>query len=43
MTLAMTAGISDMLMKWSDIVEAMHFEQPAKKRGSYKKHSENEA
>lgn len=36
-TPAMTAGISKTVMNWTDIVEAMDADQPAKKRGPYKK------
>lgn len=36
-TPAMAAGLSDTVMNWSDIVEAMDADQPAKKRGPYKK------
>ena len=36
-TPAMAAGISETVMNWSDIVEAMDADQPAKKRGAYKK------
>ena len=36
-TPAMAAGISETVMNWSDIVEAMDADQPAKKRGPYKK------
>jgi IS1 family transposase len=39
-TPAMAAGISETVMNWSDIVEAMDADQPAKKRGSYKKTAE---
>ena len=34
---AMAAGISETVRNWSDIVEAMDVDQPAKKRGPYKK------
>jgi IS1 family transposase len=34
---AMAAGICDTLMTWEQIVEAMDADQPAKKRGPYKK------
>jgi IS1 family transposase len=37
MTPAMAAGISETVMDWSDIVEATDADQPAKKRGPYKK------
>jgi hypothetical protein len=36
-TPAMAAGISETVMDWSDIVEMMDADQPAKKRGPYKK------
>ncbi len=36
-TPAMAAGISQTVLNWSDIVEAMDADQPAKKRGPYKK------
>jgi IS1 family transposase len=36
-TPAMAAGISETVMNWSDIVEAMDADQPSKKRGPYKK------
>lgn len=36
-TPAMAAGISETVMNWSDIVEAMDADQSAKKRGPYKK------
>lgn len=36
-TPAMSAGLSDTLMSWSDIVALMDADQPAKKRGPYKK------
>ena len=39
-TPAMAAGISETVMNWSDIVEAMDADQPAKKRGPYKKQGE---
>ncbi len=39
-TPAMAAGISETVMNWSDIVEAMDADQPAKKRGPYKKTAE---
>jgi hypothetical protein len=39
-TPAMAAGISDTVMNWSDIVEAMDADQPTKKRGPYKKTAE---
>lgn len=39
-TPAMAAGISETVMNWSDIVEAMDADQPAKKRGRYKKREE---
>ncbi|MFY9657987.1 MAG: IS1 family transposase [Methylocystis sp.] len=39
---AMAAGICDTLMTWEQIVEAMDADQPAKKRGPYKrKHPES--
>jgi hypothetical protein len=34
---AMAARICDTLMTWEQIVEAMDADQPAKKRGHYKK------
>jgi hypothetical protein len=34
---AMASGLSETVMDWSDIVEAMDADQPAKKRGPYKK------
>jgi IS1 family transposase len=37
-TPAMAAGLSDTVMTWEQIVEAMDADQPAKKRGPYKKH-----
>jgi len=36
-TPAMAAGLSDTLMAWEEIVEAMDADQPAQKRGPYKK------
>jgi len=36
-TPAMAAGISETVMSWADIVETMDADQPAKKRGPYKK------
>ncbi len=33
----MTAGLSKTIMGWSDIVEAMDADTPAKKRGPFKK------
>ena len=36
-TPAMAAGLSETLMSWSDIVALMDADQPAKKRGPYKK------
>ncbi|MDE2579651.1 MAG: DDE-type integrase/transposase/recombinase [Hyphomicrobiales bacterium] len=36
-TPAMAAGLSDTVMDWTQIVEAMDADQPAKKRGPYKK------
>jgi hypothetical protein len=33
----MAAGISETVMNWSEIVDAMDSDQPAKKRGPYKK------
>ncbi|MCA3612648.1 MAG: hypothetical protein IOC55_09595 [Methylobacterium sp.] len=36
-TLAMAAGLSQTIMGWTDIVEAMDADTPAKKRGPYKK------
>lgn len=36
-TPAMAANISETVMSWSDIVEAMDADQPAKKRGPHKK------
>jgi hypothetical protein len=36
-TPAMAAGISETVMNWSEIVEAMDSDQPAKKRGPNKK------
>ena len=39
-TPAMAAGISETVMNWSDIVEAMDDDRPAKKRGPYKKNLE---
>jgi IS1 family transposase len=35
-TPAMASGLSETVMDWSDIVEAMDADQPAKKRGPYK-------
>jgi IS1 family transposase len=40
-TPAMAAGISETVMNWSDIVKAMDADQPAKKRGPYKKADSN--
>jgi hypothetical protein len=34
---AMAAGLSETVMDWTDIVEAMDADAPAKKRGHYKK------
>jgi IS1 family transposase/DNA-binding CsgD family transcriptional regulator len=39
-TPAMAAGISKTVMNWSDIVEMMDADQPAKKRGAYRKSKE---
>lgn len=39
-TPAMAAGISETVMDWSQFVEAMDADHPAKKRGSYKKTGE---
>jgi len=36
-TPAMASGLSQLVMDWSDIVEATDAHQPTKKRGSYKK------
>lgn len=36
---AMAAGLSETIMDWTDIVEAMDADAPAKKRGPYKKSS----
>ena len=36
-TPAMAAGVSETVMDWSDIVEAMDADAPATKRGPYKK------
>ena len=36
-TPAMAAGLSETVMDWSGIVEAMDADIPAKKRGRYKK------
>ena len=36
-TPAMASGLSETVMDWTDIVEAMDVDQPAKKRGPYKK------
>jgi IS1 family transposase len=36
-TPAMAAGLSDTVMDWAQIVEAMDADQPAKKRGPYRK------
>jgi hypothetical protein len=36
-TPAMAAGLSDTVMDWAQIVEAMDADTPAKKRGPYKK------
>jgi hypothetical protein len=33
----MAAGLSETVMDWTDIVEAMDADQPATKRGPYKK------
>jgi hypothetical protein len=33
----MEAGLSETVMSWSDFVEAMDADAPAKKRGHYKK------
>ena len=41
-TPAMAAGLSKTVMDWSDIVQAMDTDAPAKKRGPYKKASVNE-
>jgi len=38
-TPAMSAGISKVVMDWADVVELMDADQPAKKRGPYKKRS----
>jgi hypothetical protein len=40
-TPAMASGLSETVMDWSDIVEAMDADVPAKKRGPYKKAVEN--
>jgi IS1 family transposase len=42
-TPAMASGLSETVMNWSDIVEAMDADAPAKKRGPYKKASSNES
>ena len=39
-TPAMAAGLSDTVMDWTDIVEAMDADAPAKKRSPYKKTGE---
>ena len=39
-TPAMAAGLSETVMDWTDIVEAMDADAPAKKRGPYKKTAE---
>ena len=36
-TPAMAAGLSEAVMDWAQIVEAMDADTPAKKRGPYKK------
>jgi hypothetical protein len=36
----MAAGVSETVLDWMDIVEAMDADAPAKKRGSYKKTGE---
>src|ERR1019366_5048668 len=36
-TPAMAAGVSETIMNWADIIEAMDADQPTKKRGSYRK------
>ena len=36
-TPAMAAGLSETVMDWTDIVEAMDADAPAPKRGHYKK------
>jgi hypothetical protein len=36
-TPAMASGLSETVINWSDIVEAMDTDTPAKKRGPYKK------
>jgi len=33
----MAAGLSETVMDWTEIIEAMDADAPAKKRGSYKK------
>jgi hypothetical protein len=38
-TPAMAAGLSQTVMDWSDLIEAMDADTPAKKRGPYKKAS----
>jgi hypothetical protein len=40
MTPAMAAGLSETVMDWTDIVEAMDADAPAPKRGHYKKTGE---
>ena len=39
-TPAMAAGLSETVMDWADIVEAMDADAPARKRGPYKKTAE---
>ncbi len=39
-TPAMAAGLVETVMDWSEIVEAMDADAPAKKRGPYKKATE---
>ena len=39
-TPAMAAGLSETVMDWTDIVEAMDADAPAPKRGHYKKTGE---
>jgi hypothetical protein len=34
----MASGLSETVMDWSDFVEMMDADQPAKKRGPYKGH-----
>jgi hypothetical protein len=41
-TPAMASGLSATVMDWSDIVEAMDADQPAKKRGPYRKTQKSE-